>query len=100
MEILNKIKDFFKKHIKLIIFLLCFTTVVFCYNLNIQTLNFVLKRGTVLEYSIPKKLDVQKKSIKEFLYSKNIKYSLHPISTAFNSDFSQKTHLPNTDGDN
>ena len=97
MEILNKIKDFFKKHIKLIIFLLCFAAVVFCYNLNIQTLNFVLKRGTVLEYSIPKKLDVQKKSIKEFLYSKNIKYSFveeeqyeNKVDEYINFDFENK----------
>ena len=81
-EIINKIKEnltcFFKKNVKILLFLVCFCAVSFVYNLNIQSLNYILKRGTVLEYSVSqdeKLIENSKSEIKNKLLQLNIKYS-------------------------
>ena len=81
-EIINKIKEnltcFFKKNVKILLFLVCFCAVSFVYNLNIQSLNYILKRGTVLEYSVSqdeKLIENSKSEIRNKLLQLNIKYS-------------------------
>ena len=82
---LNKIVKKKKKSAKGIIFLIVFCAVVVCYNQNSQTLNYILKRGTILEYSIDKSNNIDKEKIKEKLSSLNIKYSY--IDEVDNSEF-------------
>ena len=66
----EKIKEFFIKNYKLILFLLIFFCVCFVYNINNPTLNYILKRGILLEYSIPNYDTKTKDSLKEL----NFKY--------------------------
>ena len=47
-----KIKGFFIKNYKIILFLFVFLCTCLIYNINNPTLNFILKRGILLEYSI------------------------------------------------
>ncbi len=77
---ISRIIDYIKKNVKLLIFILIFCISVFLYNQNLQTLNFVLKRGVVLEYSVPKNININKDEIKNKLDSLNIKYSFINIS--------------------
>ena len=78
MELINKTKEkissFFKKNAKLLLFLVVFSIVVFIYNQNFQTLNYTLKRGTILEYSY-KNENIDIKDIEKQLLSYKIKYS-------------------------
>lgn len=76
---ISKLIDYIKKNIKLIIFLLIFSGVVFLYNQNLQTVNFILKRGVVLEYSISKNIEINKDEIENKLKTSNIKYSFIDI---------------------
>ncbi len=65
-----KIKTFFIKKIKLIIFILTFLAVCIVYNINNPTFNFILKRGILLEYSISS----ENKNIEKKLDNLKIKY--------------------------
>ena len=65
-----KIKTFFIKKYKLMLFLIIFIFVCFVYNLNNFSLNYILKRGTLLEYSISN----QNKNIEDKLNDLNVKY--------------------------
>ena len=71
----DKIINFFKKHAKLFLFFIIFSIVCFVYNLNFQTINYILKRGCVLEYSINKNASFNKKELDNKLLDLNIKYS-------------------------
>ncbi len=72
---MEKIKNYFIKNTKQLIFIIIFTLVCFVYNFNEQTLNYILKRGTVLEYSIPEKVTVDIFKLKNKLGNKDIKFS-------------------------
>ncbi len=78
MELINKtkekIKTFFKKNAKLLIFIIIFAFIVTIYNQNFQTLNYILKRGTILEYSY-KNENINKKDIEKILLDYKIKYA-------------------------
>ena len=47
-----KIKTFFEKNFNIILFIIVFICVCFIYNYNNPTLNYFLKRGVALEYSV------------------------------------------------
>ncbi len=65
-----KIKTFFIKKYKLIVFLLIFLFVCLIYNINNPSLNYLLKRGVLLEYSVSdQNINIEKK-----LDSLKIKY--------------------------
>ncbi len=90
---INKIVEYFKKSIKLIIFIIVFCMLTILYNCNSQNLNFILKRGTILEYSVDNSSEINKELIAQKLKSINIKYSFVDIieSSEFEIyDFEQK----------
>ena len=66
-NIKQKIKDFLFGHLKVIIFLIIFILVSVLYNQNFQTLNYILKRRVILEYSLPKNTKIAKDDIKKEL---------------------------------
>jgi len=66
-------------------FITVFCILVLIYNQNFQTLNYILKRGTILEYSIPNDYEINFNEIENKLNSINIKYSY--INTKDSSDF-------------
>ncbi len=78
----NKIKDFLNKtiisflkdNIKTFLFIVVFVAVCFLYNINNQHLNFVLKRGTILEYSINNQ-NIDEAQIEEKIKEYKIKYT-------------------------
>lgn len=70
-----KLKEFFIKNTKLILFIIVFSLICFIYNLNLQPLNYILKRGVILEYTCPKNANVKKEDIKKQLVNLGIKYS-------------------------
>lgn len=72
---MEKLKEYFIKNTKLLIFIVVFALVCYIYNLNLQPLNFILKRGVVLEYSCSKTVDINKDDIKKNLSKLGIKYS-------------------------
>ncbi len=72
---MKKIKEFFIKNGKILLFIIIFTIVCVIYNQNSQTLNYILKRGIILEYSCPAGSNVDKKGLKSKLLDLNIKYS-------------------------
>lgn len=82
-KIKNNFKDkiiiFFKKQFKLLLFFIVFLSVCFLYNLNLQPLNYVLKRGCVLEYSIENS-DISLEKINEKLLDLKIKFSFVDLS--------------------
>ena len=87
----NKIKLFFNKHFKALLF--CFIFILICciYNQNIQHLNYIFKRGTILEYSLPFNSSINEEKIEEKLISEGITYSLiknikNNNSTTYDSD--------------
>ena len=65
-----EIKDFFKKNYKIILFLFVFIGICFIYNINNPTMNYILKRGLILEYSIKS----NKSNIENKLNNLKIKY--------------------------
>ncbi len=64
-----------KKNFKFLLFMLIFFLTCLMYNTNSQTLNFVLKRGIILEYQINQTQFVNKKNIENYLESLKIKYA-------------------------
>lgn len=72
---IKDIIDFFKKRLNFILYVLIFAIVCYSYNLDSQTVNFVLKRGVILEYSIPKNTKINKDEINKKLIELNLKYS-------------------------
>ena len=78
MELINKIKEkiksYFKKNAKLLIFIIIFAVVCAIYNQNFQTLNYILKRGTILEYSY-KNENINKQDLENLLLNYKIKYA-------------------------
>ena len=78
MELINKIKEkiksYFKKNAKLLIFIIIFAVVCAIYNQNFQTLNYILKRGTILEYSY-KNENINKQDLENILLNYKIKYA-------------------------
>ena len=72
----SELKDKIIKYCKIGLFLLIFTIFCLVFNKNSQTLNYYLKRGTILEYSINKNQTVDKEKIESKLLDMNIKYSL------------------------
>ena len=65
---LIKMKDF-------LFYVLIFCIICNIYNLNNQTLNYILKRGVVLEYSINKSQTLDKKALQKKLLDMKFKYS-------------------------
>lgn len=76
MKIAEKIKNFLDEKIELILFIIVFSVVCFVYNLNLQTINYTLKRGTSLIYSYDTSKDNFKENILNELNNLNIKYNL------------------------
>ncbi len=72
---MEKIKNYFIKNAKKLIFILVFVLVCSIYNWNEQTLNYILKRGCVLEYSIPDETNLNVHKIKNKLGELDIKFS-------------------------
>lgn len=72
---MNRIKLFINKNLKVLLFCVIFALVCFFYNQNSQTLNFFLKRGVVLEYSLENNTNPDKQKIEEKLVKNGIKYS-------------------------
>ena len=72
---MNKIKNFLNKNYKSLLFCLIFIIICFIYNQNFQSLNFILKRGVILEYSLAKNTVVDSEKIKEKLIKEGLKYS-------------------------
>ena len=88
---MNKIKAFFNKNFKLILFCAVFIFTCFLYNQNNQTLNAVLKRGVILEYSLQNKTEINQKELEKKLTSVGLKYSViknikNDNSKAYDSD--------------
>lgn len=78
----NIFKKFYvklQKKAKLLFYILIFIAVCTVYNQNFQPLNFILKRGTVLEYSCPLNAQINKDSIRKQLLEFDIKYSFVDI---------------------
>ena len=75
MNIIENIKNYFIKNAKIIFFLIIFAFVTYFYNQNYQDLNYFLKRGIVLEYSISQNQNPDKTLIKDFLSHLGLKYS-------------------------
>jgi len=73
---LNRIANFFNKNYKTLVFCAIFLIVCFLYNINNQELNNFLKRGIVLEYSIPLNQKIDKEKIEKKLADLDIKYAL------------------------
>ena len=71
---MDKIKTFFHKYFKLILFCVVFIFTCFLYNQNNQTLNALLKRGAILEYSLSNKTEINQKEIEKKLTSFGLKY--------------------------
>ena len=71
----NKIKDFCKNYFGLALFVLIFAIFCSIYNFNCQTVNFYLKKGTILEYSIKPDQKVDKEKIDNMLLDLGLKYS-------------------------
>ena len=82
---INKIVEYVKKSTNLFIFIFIFCCLTVLYNYNSQHLNYIFKRGIILEYSIPKVSKINQEEITEKLKALNIKYSL--IDIADNSEF-------------
>ncbi len=74
-KIINKINEAIKSKAKLILFILIFVPVCMVFNYNSQTLNYYLKRGTILEYSIKQNQKIDEEKIDSMLLDLNIKYS-------------------------
>lgn len=72
---MNRIKSFFEKNFKAIVFCIIFIIICFLYNINNQELNYFLKRGIVLEYSISLNEKIDKVKIENKLADLNIKYA-------------------------
>ena len=72
---MNKIKNFLNKNYKSLLFCLIFIIICFIYNQNFQSLNFILKRGVILEYSLAKNTVVDSEKIKDKLVKEGLKYS-------------------------
>jgi len=65
-----KIKSFFEKNYRILLFLFVFVCICYIYNINHPYINKILKKGTILEYSISKNGDIFKKELDNL----NIKY--------------------------
>ncbi len=75
-QVKSTLKDKIKKYCKTGLFLLIFSVFCFILNQNSQTLNYYLKRGTTLEYSINQNQNVNKEQLEDKLLEMYIKYSL------------------------
>jgi len=71
----NKIKLFAKEKINLLLFCVIFAITAIIYNQDNQHLNYFLKRGVVLEYSLDANSKLQLNNIEKILINNNIKYS-------------------------
>lgn len=69
---MEKIKQFFIKNYKIILFCIIFALVCFVYVQNNQTLNYFFKRGMILQYSAQ---NVDKAKLEENISKFGIKYS-------------------------
>lgn len=74
-KIIGTIKKFLNENIKSLLFLVIFSLVIVIYNQNIQAINYILKKGTVLEYSINYNQKLDKNLLKDKLSQLNINYS-------------------------
>ena len=72
---MDKIKTFFNKNFKSILFCIVFIVVCFFYNLNNQALNASLKRGVILEYSLSENSQINQKELETKLTKEGLKYS-------------------------
>lgn len=93
-KILCKIKKDFIDNFKFIAFLTIFCLLVFVYNQNSQTLNYILNRGTILEYSIGANInnDLDNATIKKAIENFGIKY--------YSIESFDETNLDNFDYEN
>ena len=82
---MDKIKTFFNKNFKLILFCVVFIFTCICYNQNNQNLNALLKRGVILEYSLSEKTEINQKQLEEKLTSNGLKYTLIKNIKNYNS---------------
>lgn len=69
---MEKIKQFFTKNYKIILFCIIFAFICFIYSQNNQTLNYFFKRGMILQYSVQ---NVDKTKLEEKLNNFGIKYT-------------------------
>ncbi len=74
-EVLDKIKTFFKNNFKQILFCIIFALVCFISTQDNQYLNYILKKGVVLEYSLDNKSTIDENSIEKKLIEQGIKFS-------------------------
>lgn len=72
---LDKTKKILKEKYRFILFCLVFILVCVVFKFDNQHLNYALKRGIVLEYSLDYKTDINVEKIEKKLIEKNIKYS-------------------------
>lgn len=75
LEFLDKIKKFLNEKYKVILFCIIFILVCAFFKIDNQNLNYILKRGTVLEYSLNHNSNFDIETVKKKLSEKNIKYS-------------------------
>jgi len=77
---------------KFIVFVIIFFIIYSIYNLDNQTVNYILKRGVILEYSISKDTKINDDALKNKLFDLGIKY--------YNIDEIDKTKDEVVDSDN
>lgn len=81
---INTIKEniinYLKSKSKLILFIIIFAVVCSIYNLDNQSINYFLKRGVILEYSMLKDTNVDSNALKKKLIELGVKYSFIDLS--------------------
>lgn len=85
LAFLDKTKKFLNEKYKIILFCTIFVFVCVFFKIDNQNLNYILKRGTILEYSLDYNSDIDVEIIKKKLSEKNIKYSFIKSSKNENS---------------
>lgn len=73
-KIKNNLQSFIKDNLKFLLFILVFAIVCFIYNINNDFINYISKKGTLLEYSINQNQTIDKEAIKNELIKNKIKY--------------------------
>ena len=90
---MNKIKSFFYKNLKFILFCIIFIITCSISNVNNQDLNHFLKKGTILEYSLSNsninKDDIEKKLINEGVKYGYVNFEKNENSQIYDSDNSE-----------
>lgn len=82
---INKIIEYIKNNIKTLLFFIVLFLLIFLCSKDFQVLNYILKRGVVLQYEISSDIDLNIDKIKQKLTSFNVKYSY--VDVVDNSEF-------------